>query len=81
MYYELPEHVLGTRHLARYRAVNFSQNVNVSKRDVFPYRSINKFSNSCGLQNDRYVVRKVRTKLGSEKREHRTDFMFNLFKV
>lgn len=32
-----------------------------------PYLSISRVRSSCGLQNDRYVVRNVRTKLGSTK--------------
>jgi len=35
------------------------------------YLSISRVSSSWGLQKDRYVVRKVRTKLGSGKREER----------
>lgn len=58
---------------------NFLQNVKWNK--YFSYRSISKLSNSCGLQNERYVVRKVRTKLGSEKVEHKTGCMFNLFSI
>lgn len=32
------------------------------------YLSISRVTSSCGLQNDRYVVRNVRTKLGSTNR-------------
>lgn len=39
---------------------------------VKPYLSISRVRSSCGLQNDRYVVRNVRTKLGSTNR-HRLD--------
>lgn len=60
-----------TRTSAQYKTVNVCEM-------CLSYRSISKLSNSCGLQNERYVVRKVRTKLGSEKAEQRIDFMFNL---